>query len=614
MERCRVPAQAPLSRVGALNAKYRAEARDRALHSLHSASGQRGGHGALSIEIDSPWDKPLGSRHFGGQFSPVPSSTASPASGASSWHSWSSQGSELASPASSVHTPSPLSSPAAASRSPALGMHSTPVRGGLLRVPSGAGPLPRPRSRGPGVGMSAGSAAGPMGHMRSTLGGGTMSTPPGGISMDVSQALSSNGTRPVRAMPMASVPAAAAFPGTGASPGFAARSRATSLPRTAPALTATSPPARRAGSRPASPSPRPPSAHAGFGQTWAHNASAIHARPPTGSFVSQPNFQADVAKAPRQSLDDEEMALQAAIAQSLEEEQRRLAAEAAAVAAGEERDLEEARRLSLEEWQPPAQSEKLQSPSGAAAGLAETFAPAQWLSDASLTHGFARLAASASLAELRGKLAGGEEACAELPSEALLLDPATSFWLTLQDDPRDLDEARSSLRLETRELVLCPMTDSQERCKADSGTHWSLLVCWRSVRCQSWRGMYYDSMSTKRFALDGSFTANSQHLVKAASLAERLFGRPVQVESGLCAQQTNSFDCGVYVLLFSQIIVGAVLRAWERSGQHLELGPWLWEPRLQRVTPQQVEEHRLSFWQTLLNAEEARIAGASGCC
>eukprot|EP00971_Amphidinium_carterae_P269395 5344454-Amphidinium_carterae.1 len=40
---------------------------------------------------------------------------------------------------------------------------------------------------------------------------------------------------------------------------------------------------------------------------------------------------------------------------------------------------------------------------------------------------------------------------------------------------------------EERELVICPINDSCDRSQADTGTHWTLLVCWdQRVRHVTW--------------------------------------------------------------------------------------------------------------------------------
>lgn len=276
--------------------------------------------------------------------------------------------------------------------------------------------------------------------------------------------------------------------------------------------------------------------------------------------------------------EEEDSALQAAIRLSLQEEED---------SRHDDEALEEAVRQSLQERASTPKTgtvgklgrQHCASPMGQ---LAQTFEPEQWLNDASLSYGFGQL-----LQEQGNKAA--------LAADMLFLDPATSFWFACHEDAADLAEARSSFRMKEKLLVLCPVTNSENPDVADSGTHWSLLVCWRGSAVANWRCAYYDSLTSQLRS-----TRPVGAMQKAACLAARLLGRTVNVEFGLCAQQTNSYDCGVYVLMFCRIILDAV-RAWQRSGHSLYLGPWSWEPLLQQVTPEQIENHRLSLRHKILS-------------
>eukprot|EP00930_Biecheleria_cincta_P096215 TRINITY_DN88093_c0_g1_i1.p1 TRINITY_DN88093_c0_g1~~TRINITY_DN88093_c0_g1_i1.p1 ORF type:complete len:617 (-),score=79.93 TRINITY_DN88093_c0_g1_i1:285-2135(-) len=274
------------------------------------------------------------------------------------------------------------------------------------------------------------------------------------------------------------------------------------------------------------------------------------------------------------SIEEKDPALQAAIRLSLQEDSLR-----------DEKAFDEAVRQSLQEHAPILGNSKVaklrhQDCASAMGRLAQTFEHAQWLNDASISYGFDQL-----IQEQENKAA--------LATDVLFLDPATSFWFACHEVATDLIEARSSFRMQDKLLVLCPVTDSENPNEADSGTHWSLLVCWRGSATADWRCAYYDSLTSQLRAVKA--------LQKAASLAERLLGRTVPVEFGSCAQQTNSYDCGVYVLMFSRIILDSV-QVWQRSGHSLYLGPWSWELPLQQVTPEQVENHRLFLRHRILSS------------
>lgn len=315
--------------------------------------------------------------------------------------------------------------------------------------------------------------------------------------------------------------------------------------------------------------------------------------------------------------DDENAALQEAICRSLaeaelrrrEEEEAELAVQAAAIAAEAE---EEEQRREAEERSGREEATRRAKPMPPPPGLAETFAPKQWLSDASISFAYLQLAAG---------VTGTGELDGPVPDMVLLMDPAAAFWLTLQDDPAHVEEAKGALKLQDRQLVLCPINDSRDGSCADAGTHWTLLVCWdrsgdtcsgaRSVSDSSNGGLfgrfsYYDS-------LGGASAWGSANLAQARTLASRLAGKDVQVSPGTCAHQTNGFDCGVYVLLFSEIIASAFLetrsqaRPCRPSGNQWPGSAPVWEDRLTSVTPMEVAVRRARYFETI-----AAAAGTAG--
>jgi len=235
-------------------------------------------------------------------------------------------------------------------------------------------------------------------------------------------------------------------------------------------------------------------------------------------------------------------------------------------------------------------------------GVGETFEPGEWLNDASITFGY-----------------GCCEASGALPKTVMLLDPATAFWLAMQQDQEHLEEARQALKLQELDAILCPINDSRDAEQADAGTHWTLLVGW-SASCSSssqrklataaqkhpsWQFSYYDSLS---LAFPGD--ANLQ---QAEALASRLADRPVRISADPCPQQNNLSDCGVYVLLFSEIIVGEVNavrcgggRSCEYNGD-LKRAP-VWEERLVSVTPDDVTTCRARYHRLASLASQERAA------
>jgi len=271
----------------------------------------------------------------------------------------------------------------------------------------------------------------------------------------------------------------------------------------------------------------------------------------------------------------------------------------------------------------PAMPARRKRPLPPSKDLARTFAPAQWLSDDSIGYVYSLREAGdiehetlATLWGQRSAIEPIEDHSAALPETVLLIEPATAFWLTVEEDPKDLDAAKKALRLHERELVLCPMTDSRDGSCADAGTHWSLLVAWsitqgnKTTTC--FRFAHYDTLSGGMF--------NKVHLAQAQTLACRLAGQQVQVFARPCPQQTNTWDCGVYVLLFSELVLQAFLRECASTtggcnfstsnGNSSEMLHLTWEEALNRVTPKQVADQRAAFYKRFSAAAVYAAGGA----
>jgi len=185
------------------------------------------------------------------------------------------------------------------------------------------------------------------------------------------------------------------------------------------------------------------------------------------------------------------------------------------------------------------------------------FQDGNWLNDECITFFFEHLASKHCAAAAR----------------VLFLGAETAFWLLLEEDEEDLADAANGLEIREKDLILCPINDNTDRTRAGAGTHWSLLVA-RAVAPRTdhaagskgaplvpsmgWE--YYDSMP------GGSNFGIAQRLARklvamrgpcggAASSA----GQAI-VTDVAAARQTNSCDCGVYVLLFAEAVLEAFLR------------------------------------------------------
>lgn len=173
------------------------------------------------------------------------------------------------------------------------------------------------------------------------------------------------------------------------------------------------------------------------------------------------------------------------------------------------------------------------------------------------------------------------------------MDPATAFWLAQTEDEHR-NEAITAMKLMERKLVLCPINDSQDGSTADGGTHWGLLVWVRQA--EDSRFLYYDS----------GFSHLVNNREQAQALAKYLAGHEVAVKAGACAKQSNSWDCGMYVIFFSELIVQTFLN---RAAPVADIERPDWEARLAALTPKEVADRRASFYHALSSVSAAAVAG-----
>ncbi|KAJ2717074.1 hypothetical protein H4R19_000241 [Coemansia spiralis] len=125
----------------------------------------------------------------------------------------------------------------------------------------------------------------------------------------------------------------------------------------------------------------------------------------------------------------------------------------------------------------------------------------------------------------------------------LLLKPSLVQFLRLQSDA---EAARAALPADTRKkhLVFMPIHNGDGR--QGSGSHWSLLVlCTRGGESPVFH--YFDSMANANYA---HALATKERMSQVL-----LGGLHPHMHTHSCPQQENSVDCGVFVILFIDIMV-----------------------------------------------------------
>ena len=133
-----------------------------------------------------------------------------------------------------------------------------------------------------------------------------------------------------------------------------------------------------------------------------------------------------------------------------------------------------------------------------------------------------------------------------------LMDPAVVALLNYEEDPEMIFYG---LDLKQFEFFLIPINDNSDKMNANGGSHWSLLA----YLSEEDIFIYYDSMQTKNnnignaLKIAGKLRGLIQNESKTA-LEERFIINPET------PQQKNGYDCGVYVLGFTEVLIEFVLK------------------------------------------------------
>ncbi|KAG8468872.1 hypothetical protein KFE25_007390 [Diacronema lutheri] len=132
------------------------------------------------------------------------------------------------------------------------------------------------------------------------------------------------------------------------------------------------------------------------------------------------------------------------------------------------------------------------------------------------------------------------------PDERVLcVGPSEAYMIAQLADPTQLPSLFAPLKLETRQLVLMPVSDHDEPDDA-GGTHWSLLA-------------FYRQPPDAFFAFDSLSHLNlraAEHLARrVAPLLGASHSRVVAVPT---PQQQNGYDCGMYTIAIADVCAAHV--------------------------------------------------------
>lgn len=164
------------------------------------------------------------------------------------------------------------------------------------------------------------------------------------------------------------------------------------------------------------------------------------------------------------------------------------------------------------------------------------------------------------------------------PSDDIyLVPPSIAFWLQNCSDEDTFKAFVEPLNLPSKNLVIFPVNDNDDVTIAEAGSHWSLLVFYRPANVfvphDSFRGLnracskkLYKSVA--KFM--GNLDANVQYLEDQSS-----------------PQQSNGYDCGLFLLAIARVIC-----SWYTSSNRVD-GEQLWFSDVkEQVTPATISTMR----------------------
>ncbi|XP_058081458.1 NEDD8-specific protease 1 [Magnolia sinica] len=175
--------------------------------------------------------------------------------------------------------------------------------------------------------------------------------------------------------------------------------------------------------------------------------------------------------------------------------------------------------------------------------------------------------------------------------DILLVPPSISFWITNCPDLSGLKDFIEPLQLNSKKLIVFTVNDNSDVTQDEGGTHWSLLAFDRDRNVF----VHHDSMK----GLNGWY---AKKLYKTVEKFVGVHGYPSTacfVEC-LTPQQTNGYDCGVYVLAITKVICH-----WYVSGANDKGDQWLsaMDEQVDASTVTQLRDEILRLILHLMNKE-----------
>ncbi|CAI2378879.1 unnamed protein product [Moneuplotes crassus] len=149
-----------------------------------------------------------------------------------------------------------------------------------------------------------------------------------------------------------------------------------------------------------------------------------------------------------------------------------------------------------------------------------------------------------------------------------LVDPASAALLLYTDDIEDLFDIFEPLELPDADLICCPVNDNTDKFKGAGGSHWTLLFYSKAHHSF----FYSDSGSTGCVLSNIPSVATKLHWLitnNREGTSEQGTDFEINVVKN-APKQTNSYDCGVYVLEMTRLLIDMYLSDEGISSVELE--------------------------------------------
>jgi sentrin-specific protease 8 len=165
--------------------------------------------------------------------------------------------------------------------------------------------------------------------------------------------------------------------------------------------------------------------------------------------------------------------------------------------------------------------------------------------------------------------------------DVLLVSPASAFVLLFEEDESDFNAAVQGMELETKSLILFPINNNTS-VERSGGSHWSLL----SLNVKTLVFRHFDSSGRHNEGVARQFAT------KLAVYLNQSNSSPMTFTNEVCPRQSNDYDCGLYVVCFSE----QVAHAWKSN---------LNSPDFTTITPSYVSSRRAAL-KELIGAKQIK--------